>query len=256
MLLQDILSDRATRTPERVAIIAGRSRLTYGALGAMSDSFAAELGERAIRRGDRMAIFTDNWGESVVALLGALKAGAIACPLHPLTSADGLAGLLSAWRARALVTEARLATAAASAIRKAESVRLVILAGTHDRDATAAGCIRFEEAVACRAAAPPASSGNDTEIACVLAEGNPGAPANAALIRHRDVIAMMDGERRAARDEDAVITSLRLTSAAGLVQLFAAFRRGVTLMHSTSGAADARPMKITGAAQRPLRSAH
>jgi acyl-CoA synthetase (AMP-forming)/AMP-acid ligase II len=252
LLLQDILADRAARTPDALAIGAGRARLTCAALAAMSDGLAAELGARRIGRGDRVVIFSDNWTESVIATLAVLKAGAIVCPVHPLSGADALASLLRTWRARAMVTEARLATVAAAAIRTAESVRLVVLAGTHDRHGGAAGCVRFEDAVASRARPAPHGAAV-TDIAFVLAEERGGMPAAAGLLRHRDLLEAMEAAARGAREGDAVITSLRLGTRAGLCQLFAALRHGVTLMHSTGGAADVRPMAATETPQ-PLRS--
>jgi acyl-CoA synthetase (AMP-forming)/AMP-acid ligase II len=253
LLLQDILTERATRTPDRIAIVAGRRKLTYAALAAMVDGLAAEFQERALPRGERLAIFSDNWSESVVSVLGALRAGVIACPIHPLTTADRLNGLLRHWRVRAMVTEARLAGTAAAAIRTAESVRLVILAGTPGRDAAAAaGCIRFEDAVISRPS-PPRPAGSDGEIAFVLAESGPNAPGDSILVRHREVVEAIDGGSGTVRDGDAVITSLRLTTRAGIVQLFAALHHGTTLMHSMSGAAEMRPM-MAAEAPRPLRS--
>jgi acyl-CoA synthetase (AMP-forming)/AMP-acid ligase II len=249
LLLQDILTERTAAAPDRIAIVAGRSRLTYGALAAMSDGLAAEFQRRGIGRGDRVAIFSDNWSESVVAALAALKAGAIACPVHPLSAAESLASHLRAQRARAVVTEARLATVAAAAIRMAESVRTVVLAGTREADGGAPGCIRFEDAVASRDT-PARSDAADSDIAFLLAEDRSGEPFGASLLRHRDVIEAMEVR---GRDGDAVITSLRLATKAGLCQLFSALRHGVTLMHSTSGAADVRPMAVPEA-ERPLRS--
>jgi acyl-CoA synthetase (AMP-forming)/AMP-acid ligase II len=249
LLLQDILTERTAAAPDRIAIVAGRTRLTSAALAAMSDGLAAEFRKRGVGRGDRVVIFSDNWSESVITVLATLKAGAIACPMHPLSTAESLASHLRAWRARAMVTEARLATVAAAAIRPAESVRTVVIAGTHDRESGTSGCIRFEDAVAsCDALAR--SDAADSDIAFFLAEDRPGQPFGASLLRHRDVIASMEAR---GRDGDAVITSLRLATHAGLCQLFSALRHGVTLMHSTSGAADVRPMTATQA-QRPLRS--
>jgi acyl-CoA synthetase (AMP-forming)/AMP-acid ligase II len=253
LLLQDILTERATRTPDRIAIVAGRSKLTYAALAAMVDGLAAEFQERALPRGERHAIFSDYWSESVVSVLGALRAGVIACPIHPLTTADRLNGLLRHWRVRAMVTEARLAGTAAAAIRTAETDRLVIHAGTPGRDAAAAaGCIRFEDAVISRPS-PPRPAGSDGEIAFVLAESGPNAPGGSILVRHREVVEAIDGGSGTVRDGDAVITSLRLTTRAGIVQLFAALHHGTTLMHSMSGAAEMRPM-MAAEAPRPLRS--
>ena len=55
-------------------------------------------------------------------------------------------------------------------------------------------------------------------------------------------------------EEDAVITSLRLNGKAGLAQLFAALRDGITLMHSSSGLGDVRPLTPSVASSRPAQS--
>lgn len=252
MRLQDLLTERAERTPDRIAFVAGRSRPTYSQLDEMSDALAGTLAEHAVRRGDRLAIFSDTWGESVIALLASLKAGAIAFPLDPLTPAEGLTGLLRAWRVRALVTEARLASTAAVAISTADSVRLVILAGARERE-PATGCIRFEDAIASRPSMVTESS-KANDVAFVLADERPDAPPAATLLRHGDLIDLMAAARPRHREEDAIITSLRLNGTPGLSQLFGAIRDGVTLMHSSSSMSDTRPLPPAASTSRTLQS--
>jgi len=116
-LLQQLLIDSVHRSPDKVAVHARGRSLTYGELDVRSSQLARLLRERGVQRGDRVGLFFPKAVESVVAMLGVLKAGAVYVPLDPHAPARRVVSIADDCGVRALITTAeRLrGTAAASA---------------------------------------------------------------------------------------------------------------------------------------------
>jgi len=79
----DAFRCRAARSPDAVALSAGRGSVSYGELDRWSDALAGELVEAGVRPGDRVAVCLERSPQLVVALLGVLKAGAAYVPIDP-----------------------------------------------------------------------------------------------------------------------------------------------------------------------------
>jgi len=77
MLLHDFLTESARKFPDKTALIFSSRRITYRELDRQSNRLAHALIDLGVERGDRVAIFLDNSPESVIALFGVLKAGAV-----------------------------------------------------------------------------------------------------------------------------------------------------------------------------------
>ena len=68
MLVQDFLQNCARVRPDKVALVCGGQRFTYGQLDAMANRLANSLREQGLRRGDRVGIYLNNSLEAVVAI--------------------------------------------------------------------------------------------------------------------------------------------------------------------------------------------
>ena len=82
------------------------SSLTYAELETRSSQLAHLLRDRGVGRGDRVGLFFPKSVESVVAMLGVLKAGAVYVPLDPHAPVRRIAGIVENCGLRALVTTA------------------------------------------------------------------------------------------------------------------------------------------------------
>ncbi|BBL79734.1 long-chain-fatty-acid--CoA ligase [Rubrobacter xylanophilus] len=80
----DLFEASARRAPERDAIRYFDEAISFARLDDLSSRFAAALAERDVRKGDRIAVFTQNDPQFLVAQYGAWKRGAIVVPLNPM----------------------------------------------------------------------------------------------------------------------------------------------------------------------------
>jgi fatty-acyl-CoA synthase len=74
---------RVAEDPDRVFLVYGGRRITYGQVGAQASALAAALLELGIEPGDRIALDLPNWPEFVVSMFAAAKLGAVIVPLNP-----------------------------------------------------------------------------------------------------------------------------------------------------------------------------
>jgi acyl-CoA synthetase (AMP-forming)/AMP-acid ligase II len=80
-LLHGLLDAAADRRPDRPAVIDDDDQLSYAALARESERLAEDLRAAGVRRGDRVGVYLPKSIPAVVAVYGALKAGADG--LHP-----------------------------------------------------------------------------------------------------------------------------------------------------------------------------
>jgi long-chain acyl-CoA synthetase len=83
LTLHELFEKTAADYPGNVATIFFGARLTYAQLDDQANRFASALQSLGVRPGDRVAILLPNCPQFIVALFGALKAGAVAIPLNP-----------------------------------------------------------------------------------------------------------------------------------------------------------------------------
>ncbi|MEU1474794.1 long-chain fatty acid--CoA ligase [Streptomyces sp. NPDC005760] len=82
-----LLTDTASRHPERTAIVFGEDHITYAALDAAADRVANLLVSRGIQPGDKVALSCPNLPHFSAVYFGILKAGAAVVPLNVLLRA-------------------------------------------------------------------------------------------------------------------------------------------------------------------------
>ena len=98
-----MMQSAALRYEDQLAIVDGETELTYRALGAQIERFAAGLVECNVQPGDRVGIWLPNGWRWVVAALGALSAGAVLVPLNTRYKQGEADALLARSRAAAVV---------------------------------------------------------------------------------------------------------------------------------------------------------
>ena len=92
--LPELIRARADAHPDRVALVAGERRLTYGELAALMDRIAFALQRDGVGEGAVAAICARTSIEYAAAFCGVLAAGAAVAPLAPSATAGSLALML------------------------------------------------------------------------------------------------------------------------------------------------------------------
>ena len=82
-LLQQWVTEQASRRPDAGALVFQDRRLTYGELEARSNRLARLLTEAGCARGDRVCLLSPKSPDTIVAILAVLKADAMYVPLDP-----------------------------------------------------------------------------------------------------------------------------------------------------------------------------
>lgn len=129
MLVNHFLENSAARLPEKVALVCGEQRLTYGQIDALAVRLAARLAEMGIRRHDRVVVLLDNSPEAVISIFGVLKAGAIFVVLNPAMKARKLGYILRDSGARALIAHTSRKGIVQQAVEDAPDLEHIIWCG-------------------------------------------------------------------------------------------------------------------------------
>jgi amino acid adenylation domain-containing protein len=103
-VLQQLLQKSAARYPEKQAVRARGRSITYRELEERSNQLAHLLQQRGVRKGDRVGIFFPKGLESIISMLGIVKAGAVYVPLDPQAPAQRIGYIISNCGISALIT--------------------------------------------------------------------------------------------------------------------------------------------------------
>ncbi len=241
MRVERFLSQSAARFPDKTALVAGETRLSYAQFDATTTRLAAHLQRLGVKRNDRVLVFMDNAAETALAIFAVLRAGATFSPINASTKADKLAFIIGNCRPTAILTQARLAPIARE--------------GIADRDVTllAAGTPFWDAALAETAPLVP-HGGIDVDLAMlVYTSGSTGRP-KGVMMTHRNIDAASDSITTYLENtsDDVILNVAPLAFDYGLYQLLMSVRLGATLVLEKSFAFPAaifetmRREKVTG----------
>ena len=105
-ILQQLLTESARRHAERTAVWARGRTLSYRELEERSNQLGHFLRAHGIKKGDRIGLFFSKAVESVIAMFGALKAGAVYVPLDPNQPAERITYIINNCGIKGLITSA------------------------------------------------------------------------------------------------------------------------------------------------------
>ncbi|MEU0074563.1 FadD3 family acyl-CoA ligase [Streptomyces sp. NPDC006332] len=115
-----LVRSAAERYPDTEAVVDGRTRISYGELGARVERAAAACVANGLRAGDRVGIWAPNSLDWIVSALGAVSAGAVLVPLNTRFKGAEAADVLARSGARLLfVTGTFLGTSYVASLRRA-----------------------------------------------------------------------------------------------------------------------------------------
>lgn len=230
-LLHEALIFNAGLTPDKPAVIVEGKPYSYAELERAATATAAFLRSRGVARGDRVAIYMDNTWPCVVAIYGALLAGAAFVVVNPQTKADKLAYILADSGATALLTDAHLAGVFLGVLEQASALKAVVVSGDPARlPAQVPGITPFDEMLAQPPAELPAVIALDL-AALIYTSGSTGNP-KGVMQTHLSMTfaagSLIEYLRLSA--EDRLLCVLPLAFDYGLYQLLMAVNLGATLV--------------------------
>ncbi len=208
--LPELFAAQVRRTPEAVALISGRERLSYAELAARTAALANPLRASGVGPEVPVAIFLPRRTELLVALLATHAAGGFYVPLDPAYPADRVAFMLADSRAAVVLTttelEARLPEHGAR-ILHLDALPPVVPA----------------------VPSVPTVSGNLAYV--IYTSGSTGRP-KAVAIEHRSAVALMLWSRREFSDLElsGVLASTSITFDMSVFELFAPLAWGGTVI--------------------------
>ncbi|MFI0448279.1 long-chain-fatty-acid--CoA ligase [Actinomadura sp. 6N118] len=104
--LTEVLRDRARQHPDRVAFIAGETKVTYRDFDRRADRAAAALAAAGVGHDDRVAILDKNSIEYVEQLFGAARLGAVQVPVNYRLAPDEVAYIVNNAQAKVFIVGA------------------------------------------------------------------------------------------------------------------------------------------------------
>lgn len=202
--IHELFERQAALTPDAVAVLQGADRLTYAELDAAAGRLARRLAAAGVGPGDHVALHLSRTVQTVVALLGVLKAGAAYAPVDPAQPVERIRGLLQTLRVPVVLTDPGALATVHAVTEAVPTVREVLWLG-------APGLGPVESWGMAETQAPPRRA-RDTDVAYVIfTSGSTGTP-KGVVLTHAPVVNLIDwvNETQAMGPADRVlfITSL------------------------------------------------
>jgi amino acid adenylation domain-containing protein len=233
MLVHELLEQNAERLPDKVALICGQQRLTYGDINRQGNRLAHALRALGIQRGDRVALYLPNCSELAISVFASLKAGGMFVPINYSTKLDKCAYILNNCQAKVLITSGRQATMARQLAEIVPSLKATILTtpipATDDENHNV---WHYDAIQADYGEQPLPSSNIDLDLACLIyTSGSTGEPKGVMSDHSNMVFAANSIVKYIGNIEsDIILNLLPLSFDYGLYQLLMTFKFGGTLV--------------------------
>ena len=225
MLLQEYLLRSAKAFPEKVALVCGSARATYGTLAAAAGSLASHLVDSGVAKGDRVVVYLENGPEAVIAIFGILLAGGCMVVVNPATQAKRLSVILEDCGAKILISAREKAATVEEAARQCKVPPRILWAGAD-----------FDAVCRERRASPAVRVLDDDLAAIIYTSGSTGRPKGVTML-HRNIDAAVQtvAGYLESNSDDVILSVLSLSASYGLLQLLVTFMVGGCLVLERGG---------------------
>jgi amino acid adenylation domain-containing protein len=246
--LHDFLLHTAARLPDKIALVCGDKRVSYGEIDRRSNVLAHALKKRGVSRGDRVVVFADNTPETAISFWGVLKANAVVSIVNPLTKSDKLAYMLNDCRPAALITDSHLHRVYETPAKESPHLKTVIVTGqiADEKLAAIGRAERWDAALAGEdESEPPPRTNIDIDLASIIyTSGSTGEP-KGVMLTHRNMLTAGTSVSTylEMREDDVVVGLLPLAFDYGLYQMIMSFRLGARLVLERSFTYPAQVLK-------------
>src|SRR5687768_2399780 len=232
-LLHELIFKSADRFPGKQALIHQKNRISYAALAEDINSAGVAMLALGLGRSERVAVYLEKRGETVIALFGAAAAGGVFVPVNPLLKPEQVAYILRDCNVRILVTSADRLKLLAPVLPQCHDLHAVMIAGPVEACPIISGLsvVSWNDALASGKGGhlKPHHSIDGDMAAILYTSGSTGKP-KGVVLSHRNMVA---GAKSVAEylknaSDDRILSVLPLSFDYGLSQLTTAFHVGAT----------------------------
>jgi amino acid adenylation domain-containing protein len=189
-ILQQLLSDSACLYPAKTAVSARGRSLSYRELEERSNQLAHLLLQRGVKKGDRIGLFFPKCVESLVCMLGALKAGAVYVPLDPQAPAERVAYIMGDCGVRVLLTNAEKRKVLDA--KTLQALDACILTDNSSGDLNGSGVIPWSMLAEYPSDHAPQVTLTETDLAYILyTSGSTGRP-KGVMLSHQNALTFVE----------------------------------------------------------------
>src|SRR5260370_2776318 len=200
-VLQQLLSKSAKAYPEKPAVWARGKSITYRELDERSNQLAHLLCKQGINKGDRVGLFFPKCVESIISMLGVLKAGGVYVPLDPQAPADRIGYIIGNCGIRILITNSERRSALTPETLSTLECCILTEGAGDGGDGDLIAWARLSEFPASH---PPVVSLIETDLAYILyTSGSTGRP-KGVMLSHQNALTFVErcAEEFQVRSED------------------------------------------------------
>jgi len=216
-LVHEALDRNARRRPRSTFLFDEGAAHSFAAVASRSEGIACGLRAVGITEGERVAVILPNSAAFVATLFGVLRAGAVAVPIHPDTTAARLATLLADSGASVVIAAGAMSRVVEPATRASSTVRAVAWEGP---GAPPSG-VDLADLGASRRADPSAPRISEEDLAAILyTSGSTGVP-KGVMLSHLNLLSSAGsiGAYLHNRPDDIVAGILSMAHGYGLQQV-------------------------------------
>ena len=187
VLIHELLSTSANRSPDAPAIRFKKTELGYAELDRLVDAFARALTAAGLARQERVAVYLPKRPETVATIFGATMAGGVFVPVNPLLKPPQVGHILRDCAVRVLVTTAqRLAELADELAACPDLHLLVVVDGQPPVPSPGKTVVGWDDFLGVGGSRPHRVI--DTDMAAILyTSGSTGKP-KGVVLSHRNMV--------------------------------------------------------------------
>jgi acyl-CoA ligase (AMP-forming) (exosortase A-associated) len=226
-----LLYNSVERDPEKVAIVEGNERHTYGELARCTDALSAALLDAGVQKGDRVGVYMEKSWEAVVAMLAASQAGAAFVYINPLLKAPQVHYIVGDCDIRVLIGDSGKLDSLEPA-----TVGTAFYKGDEPSTSIAGSLMDLAEVFRRGGDGRPEKPVLETDLGTILyTSGSTGLPKGVATSQRNLVVgAQIVSTYLENTKEDRILSALPFSFDYGLNQLTTSIRVGATLVLQNS----------------------